>query len=101
MLLILHYNAPSLYKFCNTTLLLSTLLFPGSDSSGKALMTTVIALVVGVAALAVVVAFLLIRMRRNANKAPPATDNIGIDNAPNGKVYANDDENVGKGESVF
>ena len=55
-------------------------------------MGTVIGLVVGVVALAVIVALMLMRARRNGNEIKREVKEMGVDNAPHGKEYVNDDE---------
>jgi len=74
----------------------------GGDNSNSALMTTVIVLVVGVFGLVVAVALLFMKMKRNSGNPEREGKELGIDNAPNGKHYVNDDEGDGKkGETVM
>lgn len=75
----------------------------GTPKAQNALMTTVISLVVGVIALAVVVVILLIKMRRNGNETGRVVKDVGIDNVgPNGKDDVITDEvNGEKSETVM
>ena len=65
-------------------------------------MTTVIVLVVGVIGLVVAVALLLMKMKRIRGSPKRQGKELGIDNAPDGKHYVNNDEGDGKkGETVM
>ena len=65
-------------------------------------MTTVIVLVVGVFGLVVAVALLFMKMKRNRGNPEREGKYLGIDNAPHGKHYVNDDERDRKrGETVI
>ena len=81
-------------EYCLTT---------GGEKQKQTLQSVVIGLVVGVAVLAFVVIGLVIKMRRRgpeAGKVDKAED-IGIDNAPNGKVYIDDSKEVDEKESAM
>ena len=66
----------------------------GKGSQGSALLTVVIALVAGVVALAVIVSVLVMKMRRSKSTTKNLKEEIGIDHAPSGHQYVNEDEAV-------
>ncbi|XP_065068293.1 uromodulin-like isoform X2 [Rhopilema esculentum] len=75
----------------------------GGEKQKQTLQSVVIGLVVGVAVLAFIVIGLVIKMRRRgpeAGKVDKAED-IGIDNAPNGKVYIDDNKEADEKESAM
>ena len=66
----------------------------GKESQGSPLLTVVIALVAGVVALAVIVAVLIMKMRRPKSTTKNLKEEIGIDHAPSGHQYVNEDEAI-------
>lgn len=61
-----------------------------------ALTTTIIALAVGMVALIAVIAVLYVRTRRSGSEVNREVKEVGLDNAPAGKAYMNEDEPDGK-----